>query len=215
MECNYRIIGAFNFINYISIVKQVQSYLNRFGCNLVVDGIIGEKTKAEIKKYIFNQNKGITWVRCDDKLTNTFDDFGVLWMAGEPVEVFPCSTTAGKHYIQNPITYGGITGTAIACRQVVKYSHVFKTSANWKSLWLGAPYFQQIKPIQIYRDGNKDGVIDKQTIQTGLFGINFHRAGLGSFIDNWSAGCQVVPDKYWFNIVKYFKDGEKIDFVLI
>ena len=53
-------------------MKQVQTYLNRFGCNLVVDGIIGNKTKAEIKKYIFNQNKGITWVRCDDKLTNTF-----------------------------------------------------------------------------------------------------------------------------------------------
>lgn len=196
-------------------MKQVQTYLNRFGCNLVVDGIIGNKTKAEIKKYIFNQNKGITWVRCDDKLTNTFDDFGVLWINGEPVEVFPCSTTAGKHYIQNPITYGGIKGTAIACKQVVKYSHTFKTAANWKSLWLGAPYFQQTKSIKIYRDGNKDSNIDTAITQEGLFGINFHRAGLGSFIDNWSAGCQVVPDKYWFNIVKNFKDGEKIDFVLI
>lgn len=196
-------------------MKQVQTYLNRFGCNLAVDGIIGTKTKAEIKKYIFNQNKGITWVRCDEKLTNTFDDFGVLWVNGEVQEVFACSTTAGKHYIQNPITYGGITGTAIACQQVVKGSHQFKTAANWKSLWLGMPYFQQIKPIVIYRDGNKDGVIDKKTTQTGLFGINFHQAGLGNFIDNWSAGCQVVPKAQWNNVIKHFANNEVIDFVLI
>jgi len=196
-------------------MKQVQQYLNRFGCNLVVDGIIGSKTKAELKKYVFNQTKGITWVRCDKKLTNTFDDFGVLWVGGEIVEVFPCSTTAGKHYIQNPITYGGITGTAIACSQLVIGSHQFKTSANWKSLWLGCPYFQQVKPIQIFRDGNKDANIDEKIIQKGLFGINFHQAGLGNFIDNWSAGCQVVPKTYWLKVIPYFKDGEIIDFSLI
>ena len=195
-------------------MKQVQQYLNRFGCNLVVDGIIGDKTKAEIKKYVFNQTKGITWVRCDKKLTNTFDDFAVLWVNGEVTEVFPCSTTAGKHYIQNPITYGGVTGTAIAAAQYVRGSHQFKTSSNWKSLWLGMPYFQQIKPIQIFRDGNKDAVLDEKVIQNGLFGINFHQAGLGNLIDNWSAGCQVVPKAYWLNVIKHFKDGEIIDFSL-
>jgi len=196
-------------------MKQIQQYLNRFGCNLVVDGIIGNKTKAELKKYVFNQTKGITWVRCDKKLTNTFDDFGVLWVNGEIVEVFPCSTTAGKHYIQNPITYGGVTGTAIAAAQYVLGSHQFKTSSNWKSLWLGMPYFQQIKPIQIFRDGNKDANLDEKVIQKGLFGINFHQAGLGNFIDNWSAGCQVVPKAYWLKVITHFKNGEIIDFSLI
>jgi len=195
-------------------MKQVQQYLNKCGCNLKVDGVIGDKTKTEIKKYVFNQTKGITWVRCDKKLTNTFDDFGVLWVNGEVAEVFPCSTTAGKHYIQNPITYGGVTGTAIAMAQYVQGSHQFKTSANWKSLWLGCPYFQQIKPIQIFRDGNKDANIDEKVIQKGLFGINFHQAGLGNFIDNWSAGCQVVPKAYWLKVITHFKDGEIIDFSL-
>jgi len=195
-------------------MKHIQQYLNRFGCNLEVDGVIGKDTKAEIKKYVFRQTKGITWVRCDKKLTNTFDDFGVLWIDGEVAEVFPCSTTAGKHYIQNPITYGGVTGTAIAAAQYVQGSHIFKTAANWKSLWLGMPYFAQIKPIQIFRDGNKDGNLDEKVIQKGLFGINFHQAGLGNFIDNWSAGCQVVPKAYWLKVIAHFKDGEIIDFSL-
>lgn len=195
-------------------MKHVQQYLNRFGCNLKDDGVIGDKTKAEIKKYVFRQTKGITWVRCDKKLTNTFDDFGVLWVNNEVAEVFPCSTTAGKHYIQNPITYGGITGTAIAAAQYVLGSHQFKTSSNWKSLWLGMPYFQQIKPIQIFRDGNKDANLDEKVIQKGLFGINMHQAGLGNFIDNWSAGCQVVPKAYWLKVITYFKNGEIIDFSL-
>ena len=63
------------------------------------------------------------------------------------------------------------------------------------------PYFQQTKSIKIYRDGNKDGVIDKKIVQEGLFGINFHQAGLGNLIDNWSAGCQVVPKAYWLKVI--------------
>lgn len=197
-------------------MKQVQDYLNLLGANLKPDGVIGPLTISALEKYLPKKvHKGIVWVRCDERLTNTYDDFGVLFVGNRVVSVFPCSTTAGKHYVQNPITHGGVTGTAIACRQTVTGSHKFVSNANWKSLWLGAPYFQQIKPIKIYRDGNKDEVIDTKVIQEGLFGINLHRAGLGSFIDRWSAGCQVVPDKYWFNVVKYFKDGEIIDFVLI
>ena len=81
-------------------------------------------------------------------------------------------------------------------------------------MWLGCPYFQQVKPIQIFRDGNKDGNLDEKVIQKGLFGINMHQAGLGNFIDNWSAGCQVVPKAYWLKVIPYFKNGEIIDFSL-
>ena len=77
------------------------------------------------------------------------------------------------------------------------------------------PYFKQIKAIDIYRDGNKDGAIDKTKTQNGLFGINFHRAGAGSLVDRWSAGCQVVPDAYWKEVIKYFTSGELIHFNLI
>lgn len=205
-------------------MKQVQQYLNQRGCNLTVDGVIGQKTiqaldeflKSEMYNLKYNKvSKGIIYVRTDDKLTNSYDDFAVLIINDKIEMVVPCSTTAGKFYVQNPITTGGITGTAIACKQQVKGSHQFVTAKTWTSLWLNAPFFRQIKPIAIYRDGNKDGIIDTKTITKGLYGINLHRGGLGSLIDRWSAGCQVVPDKYWFEIVKYFANGEVIDFTLI
>lgn len=203
-------------------MKQIQQFLNAKGYNLTIDGVLGDKSLSAIKEYILNETKDYTlnikelvWVRTDMNLTNTFDDFVVLLIDKEIKYVAPCSTTAGNFYVKNPITYGGITGTAIAKKQQVIMSHQFISSANWKSLWLGMPYFKQMKAIEIYRDGNKDGKIDTQISTKGIYGINLHHGGLGSIVDRWSAGCQVVPDKYWLEIIKYFKSGEFINFTLI
>jgi hypothetical protein len=41
-----------------------------------------------------------------------------------------------------------------------------------------------------------------ETIQTGLFGINIHRAskwGVSKLIDRWSAGCQVIASNEDFD----------------
>ena len=124
-------------------------------------------------------------------------------------------TVGGKYYVQNPISYGGITGTAIAVEQQVVGSHKYVYKQDWSTLWLKMPYFQQVRPIDIFRDGNKDGVIDRGAKQFGLFGINLHRGGLGGLIDKWSAGCQVTPDVHWKEIIKYFSEGEIINFNLI
>ena len=46
--------------------------------------------------------------------------------------------------------------------------------------------------VKVYRDANRDGVYDEKTIDTGVFGINIHKAGVDStFVENWSEGCQV------------------------
>lgn len=202
----------------------VQKYLNQRGYNLKEDGIIGQQTLDAANKWVqsyFSSNrwiwqpKALVFVRLDQNLTNTFDDFVLQIIDEKVIGIYPCSTTAGKFYIQNPITYGGVTGTAIAIPGQYHFSHQFITSSNWKSLWLGMPYFKQIASISIYRDGNKDGVIDKKTIQKGLFGINLHRGGLGSLIDRWSAGCNVTPDKYWVEIIKHYTNGEIIHYNLI
>lgn len=202
----------------------LQKLLNQKGYNLKPDGVVGPKTLAATQDFITKEIQkrnwkipaiGFVFLRLDQTLTNTFDDVIVRFNRGIVDRVAPCSTTAGQHYIKNPITYGGIRGTAIAKEQQIINSHQFNTSANWKSLWLGAPYFQQISSIDIYRDGNMDNKLDKAILQKGLFGINFHRAGAGSFIDNWSAGCQVTPDKFWYDLISIFRNGQFIDFTLI
>jgi len=88
------------------------------------------------------------------------------------------------------------------------------TNKNWKFLWLNAPYFMQVRPITIYRDGNKDRLIDKLVTQFGLFGINLHRGGIAAFINGFSAGCNIVQDAMWFEVCKLFTNGQFIDYTL-
>ena len=205
-------------------MRNLQTYLNSKGAKLEPDGIIGNQTLTALDSYIREQITarkyrmpvdGLVWLRTDLIFSNKFDDFVVCYKAGRIVYVAPASTTAGDFYVYNPLTVGGVTGTAVAVAQQVTNSHKFVTGANWKNLWLGAPYFQQVLPITIQRDGNKNNRVDGVTRQTGLYGINFHRAGVGNFVNKWSAGCQTVPDKDWFEIVKRFNPGQVIDFTLI
>lgn len=57
----------------------------------------------------------------------------------------------------------------------------------------------QNKAVPVYRDNNKDGVLDcvrginGANLDVGFHGINLHRAGSRSVqVDGWSAGCQVL-----------------------
>jgi len=206
-------------------MKYIQDFLNKQGYQLQPDGIIGKNTLEAAENYVRKTclankftvpKKGIVYVRTDEKLTDTFDDFGCLFIDDKLVKIFRASTTAGSYYVKNPITYGGITGTAITIApQQVKNSHQFVTSANYKTLWLGGPFFRQIRELAIYRDGNKDSVIDKKIVTKGLFGIQLHHGGLGNLIYNWSAGCNVAPKVEWFDVAKYFTNGEIIDYTII
>jgi hypothetical protein len=189
-----------------------------------IDGIIGPLSLAGAKQYIDSEMdkrgwvKPVTdfvWVRMAQTFDNKFNDIVVRFNNRVADMILPCSTLAGDYWIFNPVTVGGITGTAVACEQQVIGSHRFTTSANWKSLWLGAPYFYQEGAIEIFRDGNKDRKVDKGIKTRGWYGINFHRAGLGSIVDQWSAGCLVVPDARWFEAIKIFKPNALYNFTLI
>ncbi len=60
----------------------------------------------------------------------------------------------------------------------------------------------QCAPVTVFRDGNKNDVAEESaTTETGIFGINIHRANpsiVSKLIDKWSAGCQVLNDPKQF-----------------
>ena len=59
--------------------------------------------------------------------------------------------------------------------------------------------------VTVWRDANKDLVFDETKTDTGMFGINIHKAGQDStWVENWSEGCQV------FKRVKDFDEFMKI-----
>jgi len=205
----------------------IQKYLISRGYNLKPDGVIGPKTLSALKEHAQHltslssfdvwSNRGWTmlYIRTDQVFDNKFSDIGMAVYGGEIKAAFPCSTTAGDFYVFNPLTVGGVTGVAVASSQYVIDSHEFVTARDWNTLWLKAPYFKQVKPIKIFRDGNKNRQVDKYVTQTGLFGINLHRAGTLSLVNRWSAGCNVAPDKDWFEVIKLFYNGLKVSYCLV
>ena len=59
---------------------------------------------------------------------------------------------------------------------------------------------QRLGEVTVWRDGNKDLVFDEKVKDTGVFGINIHKAGTDStWVENWSEGCQVFKRVKDFN----------------
>ena len=130
------------------------------------------------------------------RVTNAFDDTLTIaykidgeWQYHE----FDCTTDPGSAYMDNPILEN--TGCAILKPNQYRGSHKLRLHAG-KYLALG-----QKKDVTVYRDNNRDlnYDLDESTCDTGLFGINIHRAtakagGKSIRIGKYSAGCQVIAD---------------------
>lgn len=189
-----------------------------------IDGIVGPLTLGGAKQWIDAEMNirgwvkpvtDLVWIRTDQTFDNKFSDICVRFNNRVADMVMACSTTPGDQIIFNPLTVGGITGSAVACEQQVIGSHKFVTAPDWRHLWLNAPYFFQAGAIDIWRDGNKDRKLDKTVKTRGWYGINFHRGGIGHAVDTWSAGCLIVPDRIWFEAIKIFRPNQLINFTLI
>ena len=83
----------------------------------------------------------------------------------------------------------------------------------------------QLSPVTVWRDAGRDEMLDiGEAQQTGMFGINLHRAGefvTSKLVDKWSAGCQVVASPKQFNqllmLAKYHGKlfGNVFDYTLL
>ena len=127
------------------------------------------------------------------EITNKFDDCITISykIDGEwQFHCFKCTTDPGKYWAENIMRREGV---AILKPGQYRKSHKLRLHQG-KYLALG-----QQNPVTVYRDDNRDDNydLDENNTQTGLFGINIHRAtkyeGKSSTqVDKWSAGCQVI-----------------------
>jgi hypothetical protein len=136
-------------------------------------------------KHSYNIN--IVGWRNVDAEENMFDDIiSLFWIHKGFWEErhYPATTLPGTPWLLNP---SEPDGTAILAPGQYKGAYVM-------GLHRGYPALVQVKPVKVYRDNDRDSQIDAYsgTIETGLFGINIHKAGAWSkVVGQNSAGCQV------------------------
>jgi hypothetical protein len=143
-------------------------------------------------------NLNLIGVRANNPVPNSFDDMlaavykvGGVWL----VRSWPMTSDPGLYWLNHPMRRDG---TAILTEG--QHRGAFKLGLHKGSY----PALIQAKPVKVYRDANKDSVLDMDpdSIQEGYFGIHIHAASKDPWgdsrrrnqVDRWSAGCQVVAD---------------------
>lgn len=136
----------------------------------------------------------IVGVRSDSTRPNTFDDTIYVFFnnsEGKLIEHrFQATTDPGTYWLKNPMNP---QGTAI-----LKEGQYLNTYA----LGLHRGKYMalvQRRPVTVLRDYDRNAVLDflNGTPDTGLFGINIHRAsetGTTKVVEHYSAGCQVFAN---------------------
>ena len=172
------------------------------------------KEKFQQLGFRYPVEKGIIWIRTDEIIDDKFADLCCVVINSEIVYIAPASTIPGAYWWKNLASDDG-TG-AMRENQQIQDSHkltdtpLYRADGSQKSLST-MPYFRDEKKYDVYRDPNRDLIFDKTTIKNGRYGMFFHRGGAGAAVNQWSAGCQVVPDTYWRKVLSYFNLGDVVD----
>lgn len=157
-------------------------------------------------------NLNLVGIRRSNQGTNTFDDFLLVMYREEELMVtnrYQITTDPGKYWLENPTNP---KGTAVLVPDQYRGTwQIGKHQGKYKAL-------VQRKPVKVYRDNNKDEVIDYSSMTTmideGYFGINIHRSNpydQSYAINKWSAGCQVFKKiEDYDNFIQVCEDSAKI-----
>ena len=138
---------------------------------------------------------GVRNSKTKGRVTNAFDDTLTIsykidgeWQYLE----FNCTTDPGSHWVENILNEKGV---AILKPNQYRGSHKLDFHQG-RYLAL-----RQKSEVTVYRDNDRDNNYDlnESKTDTGIFGINIHRAtgrsgGKSIRVDKWSAGCQVIAD---------------------
>lgn len=149
-------------------------------------------------------NLNLIGIRSNERVSNSFDDIlSVSYLVNGvwKLHKFTITTDPGLWELQKPSFVNAQEyGTAImACGQYTgSYAYGYHGTGTWRHKAL-----IQVGPINIYRDKNRDAILDiNGPTERGLFGINIHASSLTvnqPLVCNWSAGCQVfgIPKEYY------------------
>ena len=75
----------------------------------------------------------------------------------------------------------------------------------------------QKENVTVYRDNNRNDKyeFDESTVDTGVFGINIHRATAlegktSTYVNKWSAGCQVIASNDdWMEFLGIYQEARE------
>lgn len=151
----------------------------------------------------------IVGIRANSTVPNIFDDTINLFYKDSNgnwiYHQFKATTDPGTYWLRNPMNP---QGTAILKHGQYHNSHMIGTHLG-KYLAL-----VQKNPVTVIRDYDRNAVLDFNNGRedTGMFGINIHRAsvnGITKTVDKHSAGCQVFADVNDFNLFMQLADRHK------
>jgi hypothetical protein len=180
-------------------------------------------TREQIKKAV--ESKGYKWFNDDsnkgydvnivgvrnmsvgDKVTNLFDDFITISYKENGEWKFFCWNATSDPGKKGVIEFHNKKGVArLIPNQYRGTWTIDKHQGKYDALC------QRLKEVSVWRDSNKDLVFEKMLTDTGMFGINIHKAGQDStWVENWSEGCQVFKRvKDFDEFMKIIKKSSKI-----
>ncbi len=133
-------------------------------------------------------------IRSRNRTANSFDDILGCCVHGSSGEqifyAWPGTTDPGSHWLQNPSRSAG-TAILVAGQYLDTWA-IDKHAGQYDALC------QRNGEVIVYRDPTRDNKLDldPSTVTKGYFGINLHAAtqkpnGISTYVDKWSAGCQV------------------------
>jgi len=143
-----------------------------------------------------------------DKVTNVFDDLITISFKNEKgVWEFYCwnaTTDPGKKGVEKFTNKNGVA--RLVPNQYRGVWMIDKHQGKYDALC------QRLDNVTVFRDANKNMTYDENVTDTGMFGINIHKAGQDStWIDDWSHGCQVFKRVKDFDVfMKICKKAAKI-----
>ncbi|MEP7374731.1 MAG: hypothetical protein ABI675_15150 [Chitinophagaceae bacterium] len=141
----------------------------------------------------------IVGIRADSTIPNRFDDEIHVFFKTNTNQwihyVFPATTDPGTYWLKSPMHP---QGTAILMQG--QYKGAYKIGLHRNKYYA----LVQRKPVTVMRDYDRNAMLDfwNGKMDTGVFGINIHRAsinGITRTVDVYSAGCQVFANITDFN----------------